>query len=137
MLVYTLYNLSVSTTFTPRFIFISSMSSSFISFYLLLHIFFVLFCLFIFYFFFFFQAEDGIRDWSVTGVQTCALPISPRREKSTACRVAPGATRQAVLFSLRGVPRPEESGGGIQIQIPALILASAKQIGRASCRERV
>src|SRR3989339_543762 len=28
---------------------------------------------------FFFQAEDGIRDWSVTGVQTCALPISSRR----------------------------------------------------------
>src|ERR1019366_1122426 len=27
--------------------------------------------------FFFFQAEDGIRDWSVTGVQTCALPIFP------------------------------------------------------------
>src|SRR5258706_9130594 len=25
--------------------------------------------------FFFLQAEDGIRDWSVTGVQTCALPI--------------------------------------------------------------
>src|SRR5258706_9055509 len=30
-------------------------------------------------FFFFFQAEDGIRDWSVTGVQTCALPICHRR----------------------------------------------------------
>src|SRR5207249_9483534 len=30
-------------------------------------------------FFFFFQAEDGIRDRNVTGVQTCALPISPRR----------------------------------------------------------
>src|SRR5437762_5353198 len=29
-----------------------------------------------FFFFFFFQAEDGIRDTSVTGVQTCALPIS-------------------------------------------------------------
>src|SRR2546427_2108696 len=29
-----------------------------------------------FYFFFFFQAEDGIRDLTVTGVQTCALPIS-------------------------------------------------------------
>src|SRR5882762_7567249 len=29
------------------------------------------------FFFFFFQAEDGIRDSSVTGVQTCALPISP------------------------------------------------------------
>src|SRR5690625_7709877 len=28
------------------------------------------------YFFFFFQAEDGIRDGHVTGVQTCALPIS-------------------------------------------------------------
>src|SRR5690606_40881923 len=27
--------------------------------------------------FFFFQAEDGIRDFHVTGVQTCALPISP------------------------------------------------------------
>ena len=25
--------------------------------------------------FFFFQAEDGIRDYKVTGVQTCALPI--------------------------------------------------------------
>src|SRR3989442_8603413 len=31
---------------------------------------------FFFFFFFFFQAEDGIRDADVTGVQTCALPIS-------------------------------------------------------------
>src|SRR5438552_18766495 len=31
-----------------------------------------------FFFFFFFQAEDGIRDDLVTGVQTCALPISIR-----------------------------------------------------------
>src|SRR5258706_323464 len=36
--------------------------------------------------FFIFKAEDGIRDWSVTGVQTCALPISrapprPRRPR--------------------------------------------------------
>ena len=30
------------------------------------------------FFVFFFQAEDGIRDHCVTGVQTCALPISPR-----------------------------------------------------------
>src|SRR5882762_7143255 len=30
-------------------------------------------------FFFFFQAEDGIRDSSVTGVQTCALPIYPHQ----------------------------------------------------------
>src|SRR5437868_14514312 len=32
--------------------------------------------MFSFFFFFFFQAEDGIRDRNVTGVQTCALPIS-------------------------------------------------------------
>src|SRR5690349_24899131 len=32
-------------------------------------------CYFLFFFFFFFQAEDGIRDLYVTGVQTCALPI--------------------------------------------------------------
>src|SRR2546427_4495583 len=31
------------------------------------------------FYFFFFQAEDGIRDLTVTGVQTCALPISPPR----------------------------------------------------------
>src|SRR2546430_4904532 len=35
-------------------------------------------------FFFFFQAEDGIRDLTVTGVQTCALPISQRREAARA-----------------------------------------------------
>ena len=33
-------------------------------------------CGFFFLFVFFFQAEDGIRDYDVTGVQTCALPIS-------------------------------------------------------------
>src|SRR5207249_8415900 len=32
-----------------------------------------------FIYFFFFQAEDGIRDRNVTGVQTCALPIYPPR----------------------------------------------------------
>src|SRR5262249_59124720 len=40
---------------------------------------------------FFFQAEDGIRDWSVTGVQTCALPISFARRStwwSKACCAA-------------------------------------------------
>src|SRR5256886_11065263 len=33
--------------------------------------------------FFFFQAEDGIRDLTVTGVQTCALPISDRAPPQT------------------------------------------------------
>src|SRR5256885_2558992 len=37
--------------------------------------FFVVLQLFVTCFFFFFQAEDGIRDYKVTGVQTCALPI--------------------------------------------------------------
>src|SRR5688572_33440073 len=35
---------------------------------------------------FFFQAEDGIRDLTVTGVQTCALPISPRLRVGPLCR---------------------------------------------------
>src|SRR6266511_4626334 len=34
-------------------------------------------------FFFFFQAEDGIRDFHVTGVQTCALPISAEHVTAT------------------------------------------------------
>ena len=36
--------------------------------------------------FFFFQAEDGIRDYKVTGVQTCALPISSGRDSFGATR---------------------------------------------------
>src|SRR5204863_4013673 len=35
----------------------------------------------IFYYIFFFQAEDGIRDLYVTGVQTCALPIFSREKR--------------------------------------------------------
>src|SRR6266446_7662323 len=41
------------------------------------------------FFFFFFQAEDGIRDYKVTGVQTCALPISPA--EAVGCMPRPGA----------------------------------------------
>src|SRR5256886_3577085 len=46
------------------------------------------------FFFFFFQAEDGIRDLTVTGVQTCALPIAPAqlsadRQFSTLPSLAP------------------------------------------------
>src|SRR5687768_18171966 len=37
----------------------------------------------LFFFFFFFQAEDGIRDVAVTGVQTCALPIFRTRHRET------------------------------------------------------
>src|SRR6266403_2041867 len=50
------------------------------------------------FFFFFFQAEDGIRDLYVTGVQTCALPISP----------VPGlhpTSASKLLFSVPGAQR--------------------------------
>src|SRR5260370_37265379 len=42
---------------------------------------------------FFFQAEDGIRDSSVTGVQTCALPIS------RCCAIAPVRVRSVAAVS--------------------------------------
>src|SRR3712207_6875612 len=40
---------------------------------------------------FFFQAEDGIRDIGVTGVQTCALPISIRRSTGRFAHLAAAA----------------------------------------------
>src|SRR2546430_4505893 len=55
------------------------------------------------FFFFFFQAEDGIRDLTVTGVQTCALPIWMRRRH--ALRRA-GASRHR-RFARRGFPTPQ------------------------------
>src|SRR5438034_4940938 len=57
------------------------------------------------FFFFFFQAEDGIRDHCVTGVQTCALPIwtDPRRRP----RPRRGARRQG---SGERVFYPRQSG---------------------------
>src|SRR5205085_4231639 len=93
-----------------------------------------------------FQAEDGIRDLTVTGVQTCALPIwSVPRASSTRGSVArlrsPTCCRrqQSATPSSRRKRRP-----GLE----AIILAGGKaerlgdaaaglpKIGRASCRER-
>src|SRR3989441_9663505 len=54
----------------------------------------------LFVFFFFFQAEDGIRDKLVTGVQTCALPISDG-EKQAAILKAEG-DRQARILNAEG-----------------------------------
>ena len=51
----------------------------FVLLFVFLFFFFIVF-FFFFFFFFFFQAEDGIRDYKVTGVQTCALPISPKNQ---------------------------------------------------------
>src|SRR5215510_12440738 len=70
---------------------------------------------------FFFQAEDGIRDGHVTGVQTCALPICFRARRSSR-RSPPAST--ATRCSTR---RPESMTRR----------RAGKQIGRASCRERV
>src|SRR2546422_2493408 len=52
-------------------------------------------------FFFFFQAEDGIRDVAVTGVQTCALPISHLRREGPDRRAR--RTGDADLLSRRPV----------------------------------
>src|SRR3712207_6947768 len=49
-------------------------------------------------FFFFFQAEDGIRDIGVTGVQTCALPIS--QMISTFQQRGYAASQVEMLFSI-------------------------------------
>src|SRR5437764_1893344 len=54
-------------------------------------------------FLFFFQAEDGIRDTSVTGVQTCALPISPKPTNLTFEQAAAVPTSACTaLQALRG-----------------------------------
>src|SRR6266853_1250860 len=61
-------------------------------------------------FFVFFQAEDGIRDLTVTGVQTCALPISPRLFRGrSALRLhrGPRGTGQTTgLVTVIGLVRP-------------------------------
>src|SRR5690554_7051324 len=89
--------------------------------------------LFFFFFFFFFQAEDGIRDADVTGVQTCALPISLRscgpRPLGTSCHSPTPLTASWGRNPLRQRRYlPPAFGRGTN---PTL------QIGRASCRERV
>src|SRR5256885_12337414 len=50
-------------------------------------------------YFFFFQAEDGIRDYKVTGVQTCALPISAGDEVSEAVARTVATAGRTVIFS--------------------------------------
>src|SRR6266700_4909360 len=60
------------------------------------------------FFFFFFQAEDGIRDFHVTGVQTCALPICRRPNH---CDV--WVVKAAVLFELRAQWWPPAKAGGM------------------------
>src|SRR6266513_4398675 len=59
-------------------------------------------------FFFFFQAEDGIRDRNVTGVQTCALPIfaGTERERRGAVRTRDSSAQARVEPRLRAAAKP-------------------------------
>src|SRR5204863_538801 len=89
-------------------------------------------------FFFFFQAEDGIRDLYVTGVQTCALPICPDqlyrfdvpvvREDGSVVATVPGCLVE---------PAAEQPAGDDARFTLAAEIFLTSEIGRASCRERV
>src|SRR2546429_4134085 len=89
---------------------------------------------------FFFQAEDGIRDVAVTGVQTCALPISFCDSTLTV------AVRLMLLgVLLAWVPRIVRAVVVVMFWLVApfknvadpLPLVVEREIGRGSCRERV
>src|SRR2546427_230746 len=62
-----------------------------------------------FFFFFFFQAEDGIRDLTVTGVQTCALPIYAGAEVAQRAQRDTDAAALRVAQQRRRVGRPRDS----------------------------
>src|ERR1039457_3596047 len=64
-------------------------------------------------FFFFFQAEDGIRDYKVTGVQTCALPISGGQ------LIQPAAGATFLLLSVFGFLYAAGPAHGV-LPVPAL-----------------
>src|SRR5438046_7401670 len=78
----------------------------------------------VFFFYFVFQAEDGIRDGSVTGVQTCALPIL------NADDAAASAARSIISIHEERAPVTRHRH---QLS-PAR--ACVRKIGRASCRAR-
>src|SRR5256884_4140782 len=86
-------------------------------------------------FVFFFQAEDGIRDVAVTGVQTCALPISAGRilNPKTARSQVIGAMTMGVGAALMEELAVDKRFGYFVNHD----LAGYEEIGRASCRERV
>src|SRR5690606_39829452 len=68
---------------------------------------------------FFFQAEDGIRDFHVTGVQTCALPISLPV-------FVTGFVLQVVLGTELGIIRPSVSSQATwgELIVPGFVLGS-------------
>src|SRR3712207_7787504 len=88
--------------------------------------------------FFFFQAEDGIRDIGVTGVQTCALPISPQRSVELPednYLGVPAGPATFVAHGWAGLVKKLRPG---EHTITVVVADSeGGKIGRASCRERV
>src|SRR2546430_7610677 len=89
-------------------------------------------------YFFFFQAEDGIRDLTVTGVQTCALPISYFNNiPCSSRRVARDVSRLAARVTPRVSLQLLELHDRAHLDRAVLRAGNARQIGRASCRERV
>src|SRR5207244_6884039 len=90
-------------------------------------------------YYFFFQAEDGIRDDLVTGVQTCALPISaPTAQHRFGMRMARAAEGAALA---RGGRRRTHTPAVRRGLVPRMASAAAStdgtsKIGRASWRER-
>src|SRR5256885_3583240 len=89
------------------------------------------------HYFFFFQAEDGIRDYKVTGVQTCALPIlfsyHPSHGTAFPARKPPGPGARPLQPASRAVRGANPAAANRAGNAPA----TGPQIGRASCRERV
>src|SRR2546430_9574216 len=88
-------------------------------------------------FFFFFQAEDGIRDLTVTGVQTCALPIC-----GSTSMLDVRQAEQLVFTAASEVPSLEQQIEQEENFISTILgnnpaAVPRGQIGRASCRERV
>src|SRR5256885_8563135 len=83
---------------------------------------------------FFFQAEDGIRDYKVTGVQTCALPISGQvRSKRENIDAHKSGEVHWDRFDLDDVSVRVYG----ETAVVSGHLTRKGKIGRASCRERV
>src|SRR5258707_7836030 len=81
------------------------------------------------FFFFFFQAEDGIRDIGVTGVQTCALPISAPGEAEKLV-----AARPDLIFHLAAIVSGEaeadfEKGYRVNLDGTRNLLESIRAVG--------
>src|SRR5207249_9660150 len=85
---------------------------------------------------FFFQAEDGIRDRNVTGVQTCALPISRRFLCFLALILVLMVPISAHAQQWSGIIAPSRAANWSTAGVVGDIPSGSWEIGRASCRER-